>query len=274
MDLVLTAAVLVGVGVYLILERSLTRVLLGVVLIGNGVNLVVLTGGGPAGGAPVLGVTEPARMNDPLPQAMILTAIVITLAVTAFVLAMVHRHWELSGTDEIQDDAEDLRVVRRAERVDLRAEHRRLRRELRDQTAARGARVQRLATEARSGYLADCERLGVDADGHGGRPEQERIARVRRDELRARLREIKAEHRAQRAELRARFRASRRELNRRARAERAAVARADQIVDDVPDTEFPRGANPSGPTASNPPGPTASNPPGPTASNPRNEPRG
>jgi multicomponent Na+:H+ antiporter subunit C len=255
LDLVLTAAALVGVGVYLILERSLTRVLLGVVLIGNGVNLVVLTGGGPAGGAPVLGVTVPARMNDPLPQAMILTAIVITLAVTAFVLAMVHRHWELSGTDEIQDDTEDLRVVRRAERLDLRAQHRRLRRELREQTAARGAEVQRLAREARTGYRADRERLGVDAEGRGGRLAARRIARMRRAELRARLREIKADYHEQRAELRARFRESRRELNRRARVERAAIARADQIVDDVPDTEFPRGANPS-----------------PSASTPRNEP--
>ncbi|MFI1578023.1 Na(+)/H(+) antiporter subunit C [Embleya sp. NPDC020630] len=238
--LVLTAAVLVGVGVYLILERSLTRVLLGVVLIGNGANLIVLSGGGRAGGAPVLGVTLPGRMNDPLPQAMVLTAIVITLAVTAFVLSMVHRHWELTGTDEIQDDAEDLRVVRRAERGDLRAEHRRLRRELREQTRARRAVVRRLAVEARANYAAECRRLGVDERGHGGRPEEQRIARERRAELRLRLRGIKSEHRVQQRELRARFRAARRELNRQARAERAAVARADGVVDAVPDTEFPR----------------------------------
>ncbi|OPC84579.1 Na(+)/H(+) antiporter subunit C [Embleya scabrispora] len=240
--LVLTAAVLVGVGVYLILERSLTRVLLGVVLIGNGANLIVLCGGGRAGGAPVIGVTPPGRMNDPLPQAMVLTAIVITLAVTAFVLSMAHRHWELTGTDEIQDDAEDLRVVRRAERGDLRAEHRRLRRELREQTAARRAVVRRLAVEARAGYAAECRRLGVDERGHGGRPEEQRIARERRAELRLRLRGIESEHRVQQRELRSRFRAARRELNRQARAERAAVARADGVVDAVPDTEFPRGA--------------------------------
>ncbi|MGC0418979.1 Na(+)/H(+) antiporter subunit C [Embleya sp. AB8] len=246
LTLVLTAAVLVGVGVYLLLERSLTRVLLGVVLIGNGANLVVLSGGGRAGGAPVLGITLPDRMNDPLPQAMVLTAIVITLAVTAFVLSMVHRHWELTGSDEIQDDAEDLRVVRRAERGDLRTEHRRLRRELRRQTAQRGAAVRQLAAAAKAGYADECRRLGVDEHGRGGRPEARAIARERRAELKLRLRGIRAEHQGQQAELRARFRAARRELNRQARAERAAVARADSIVDDVPDTEFPRGAGAAG----------------------------
>ncbi|MET7302476.1 Na(+)/H(+) antiporter subunit C [Embleya sp. NPDC005575] len=239
--LVLTAAVLVGVGVYLVLERSLTRVLLGVVLIGNGANLIVLAGGGRAGGAPVLGVTLPSAMNDPLPQAMVLTAIVITLAVTAFVLAMVHRHWELTGSDEIQDDTEDLRVVRRAERGSLRTEHRRLRRELRRQTAERRAVVRRLGAQARANFAAECRRLGVNRRGHGGQPQARRIAHERRAELRLRLRGIKSEHRIQQAELRARFRRARRRLNRQARAERAAVARADSVVDAVPDTEFPRG---------------------------------
>ncbi|MGW1988848.1 Na(+)/H(+) antiporter subunit C [Embleya sp. NPDC001921] len=246
MILVLTAAVLVGVGVYLVLERSLTRVLLGVVLIGNGANLIVLAGGGRAGGAPVLGVTLPSAMNDPLPQAMVLTAIVITLAVTAFVLSMVHRHWELTGTDEIQDDAEDLRVLRRAERGDLRSEHRRLRGELRRQTAERRAVVRRLAVEARANYADECRRLGVDERGHGGRPEARRMAGERRAELKLRLRGIKSEHRIQQAELRARFRRARRELNRQARAERAAVARADSVVDAVPDTEFPRRVDSAG----------------------------
>lgn len=242
--LAVIAAVLLGVGVYLILERALSRVLLGVVLIGNGINLVVLSGGGAAGGAPVLGVTPVWRMNDPLPQAMVLTAIVITLAVTAFVLAMVHRLWEIDGTDEIQDDVEDLRVVRRAERVDLRAEHRRLRRELRERTAARGEEVRRLAAAARAEYADDRRRLGADADGGGATPEHRARVEAGRRELRERLREIKAQDKAARAELRARFRESRAELNRRARAERAAVARADVLVDEVPDTEFPRGAVP------------------------------
>src|SRR5690625_3884675 len=94
-----TLAVVVGVlfatGVYLVLERSLTRVLLGTVLMGNGANLLILMAGGAAGGPPLVGVTDEAEMSDPLPQAMILTAIVITLGMTAFLLAMAFRSWQL-----------------------------------------------------------------------------------------------------------------------------------------------------------------------------------
>lgn len=101
-------------GVYLLLERSLTRVLLGFILIGNGTNLLFLVAGGAAGGPPIVGQTDDADMSDPLPQAMVLTAIVITLALTAFVLAMAYRSWQLHGHDEVQDDLEDRRIVRLA----------------------------------------------------------------------------------------------------------------------------------------------------------------
>lgn len=114
--LVLAIGVLVGVGVYLLLERSLTRVLIGFILLGNGVNLLLLVAGGRAGGAPILGVTAPKDMSDPLAQAMILTSIVITLAITAFVLAMAYRSWQLNGHDEVQDDVEDRRIARLAAR--------------------------------------------------------------------------------------------------------------------------------------------------------------
>jgi multicomponent Na+:H+ antiporter subunit C len=112
--LVLTAAVLVAAGVYMLLERSLTRVLIGIILISNGVNVAFLVAGGRAGGAPIVGVTEPARMSDSLPQAMVLTAIVITLGITAFLLAMAYRSWQLTGHDEVQDDVEDAAIRRLA----------------------------------------------------------------------------------------------------------------------------------------------------------------
>jgi multisubunit Na+/H+ antiporter MnhC subunit len=112
---VATIGVLFAAGAILLLERSLTRVLMGVILLGNGINLLILMGG-RAGGAPIVGVTPPERMSDPLPQAMILTAIVITLGMTAFLLAMAYRSWLLVGHDEVQDDAEDRRIVRLAER--------------------------------------------------------------------------------------------------------------------------------------------------------------
>ncbi|MFC7403534.1 Na(+)/H(+) antiporter subunit C [Georgenia alba] len=117
--LVVLAGVLVGTGVYLLLERSLTRVVIGIALLSNGVNVLVLIAGGRAGGAPIIGQTEPAEMSDPLPQAMILTAIVITLGLTSFLLAMAYRSWQLNGHDEVQDDLEDRRIAERAARDEL-----------------------------------------------------------------------------------------------------------------------------------------------------------
>jgi multicomponent Na+:H+ antiporter subunit C len=115
LTLVLTAAVLVGCGTVLMLERSLTRVLVGVILLSNGVNLVLLLAGGPAGPAPLVDKSDPdAPTTDPLPQALMLTAIVITLGTTAFLLAMAYRRWQLSGFDEVQDDVEDALVARLA----------------------------------------------------------------------------------------------------------------------------------------------------------------
>ncbi len=116
LTLVLAIGVLFAAGVYLLLERSLTRVLLGFILISNGANLLFLVAGGRAGGAPVVGTTPDDQMSDPLVQAMALTAIVITLGLTAFVLAMAYRSWQLHGHDEVQDDVEDRRVARHAAR--------------------------------------------------------------------------------------------------------------------------------------------------------------
>ncbi|PZF88110.1 Na(+)/H(+) antiporter subunit C, partial [Micromonospora endophytica] len=105
--------VLVGCGVALLLERSLTRVLLGIILTSNGINLLIIFGG-RSGRAPVVGVTETEAMSDALPQAMVLTAIVITFGFTAFLLAISYRSWYLSGDDEVPDDIEDRQIVRRA----------------------------------------------------------------------------------------------------------------------------------------------------------------
>jgi len=109
--LVVVTAALVSSGVYLLLERSLTRIIIGLVLIGNGVNVLFLVAGGEAGGAPIVGTTPPEEMSDPLPQAMVLTAIVITLGMTAFLLAMAYRSWQLNRHDEVQDDLEDRRIA-------------------------------------------------------------------------------------------------------------------------------------------------------------------
>jgi multicomponent Na+:H+ antiporter subunit C len=112
--LLLAVGVLFAAGVYLLLERSLTRVLLGFVLLGNGANLAILLAGGRAGAPPITGTDTAEPMSDPLAQAMILTSIVITLALVAFVLAMAYRSWQLHGHDEVQDDLEDTRIARLA----------------------------------------------------------------------------------------------------------------------------------------------------------------
>jgi multisubunit Na+/H+ antiporter MnhC subunit len=91
--------VLYAAGVYLLLDRSLTRVLLGVLLLGNATNLLLLSAGGPSGSAPILGYSEPADMSDPMPQALILTAIVITFGISAFLLAIIYRSWRLVRQD-------------------------------------------------------------------------------------------------------------------------------------------------------------------------------
>lgn len=116
--LVIVSAVLVGAGVTLILERSLTRILVGFVLTGNGLNALFLVVSGPAGAPPILGLGT-GEMADPLPQAMVLTAIVITLGTTAFGLALAYRSWQLTGTDDVQDDLEDDMIRRRAERDEV-----------------------------------------------------------------------------------------------------------------------------------------------------------
>ena len=102
-------AVLYACGVYLLLERSMTKVLLGFLLVGNATNLLIITMAGKAGSAPIVedGV-EATEMTDPLPEALILTAIVITFAVSAFLLALIYRSWRLGTQDTVEDDADDV----------------------------------------------------------------------------------------------------------------------------------------------------------------------
>ena len=107
---------LTSTGVYLLLERNLTRMLLGLLLVGNAVNLLILTVGGPSGNPPIHGRTTDGETGtaDPLAQGMILTAIVITMGIAAFVLAMTYRSYRLSRAEEVTIDPEDVRVSERA----------------------------------------------------------------------------------------------------------------------------------------------------------------
>ena len=103
---------LISAGVYLLLERNLTRMLLGLLLVGNGVNILILTAGGPSGNPPIRGRTTQGQTAtaDPLAQGMILTAIVISMGIAAFVLALTYRSYRLSRAEEVANDPEDARV--------------------------------------------------------------------------------------------------------------------------------------------------------------------
>ena len=119
LSLVVVAGFLIATGVYLLLERALTRLLLGIVLASNGVATLYLVVSGPAKGAPFVGSRPAEEMSDPLPQAMVLTAIVIALASVAFVLSLAYRQWRITGSDDVPDDAEDELIKRLAERDEV-----------------------------------------------------------------------------------------------------------------------------------------------------------
>ncbi len=93
--------VLVTVAVYLLLSRNLIRVILGTAVLSHAVHLLLMTMGGlKKGGVPLIG-EEPGNYTDALPQALILTAIVISFAVTAFLLVLAYRTYKETGSDDL-----------------------------------------------------------------------------------------------------------------------------------------------------------------------------
>ncbi|RDI59725.1 Na(+)/H(+) antiporter subunit C [Nocardia pseudobrasiliensis] len=118
--LLILIAVMVACGVYLVLERAVSKMLLGLLLFGNAINLLIITLGGPDGRAPITGEgnrvhDEPA---DPLAQAMVLTSIVITMGLAAFVLALAYRAYVLTLSEQVENDPEDVKVAARREGED------------------------------------------------------------------------------------------------------------------------------------------------------------
>jgi multicomponent Na+:H+ antiporter subunit C len=102
---------LVAVGVYLITARSLSRIILGFSLLGHAAVLALLAAGGPAGNAPLADRSTPEAAANPLPQALSLTAIVISFGLTLFILALARRQHTLTGDDLVEDDLEDRRIA-------------------------------------------------------------------------------------------------------------------------------------------------------------------
>lgn len=101
-----TAGTLFAIGTYLVLQRKLSRVIIGLALLSHGANALLMTSGN-GGIAPIIESGDPADFSDPLPQALALTAIVISFGVTALLLAMAYRSWLLTSDDEVEDDVTD-----------------------------------------------------------------------------------------------------------------------------------------------------------------------
>jgi multicomponent Na+:H+ antiporter subunit C len=114
----LVMALVIGIifasGVFLLLQRALTRVLIGLTLLTHGANLLLLVAGGRSGPPAFVDSdgTLPDGVVDPLPQAFALTAIVISFAVTALLLALSYRSYVLTRDDVVRDDVEDRRIAR------------------------------------------------------------------------------------------------------------------------------------------------------------------
>jgi multicomponent Na+:H+ antiporter subunit C len=87
------------------LRRSLVKIIIGLVLLGNAANLLIFTVGGLVRAGPPLiseGQSTPVEpFADPLPQALILTAIVIGFGVVAFAMVLAYRAYQTVGTDDL-----------------------------------------------------------------------------------------------------------------------------------------------------------------------------
>lgn len=103
--LAIAVGVLVACAVYLVLARDLVRVMLGLLILANGVNLLIFTAGRVTRDAPPLipagAEAPPGVMANPLPQALILTAIVISFSLTAFALVLTYRAYVAMRTIDV-----------------------------------------------------------------------------------------------------------------------------------------------------------------------------
>jgi multicomponent Na+:H+ antiporter subunit C len=105
------AASLFGIGTYLLLQRKLSRIIIGLSLMTHGANVLLITAG-RRGNPPIINGGDESTFADPLPQALALTAIVITFGVTTLLLALAYRSWLLTDDDEVQDDVGDRAIAR------------------------------------------------------------------------------------------------------------------------------------------------------------------
>ncbi|MDO4727521.1 MAG: Na+/H+ antiporter subunit C [Bacteroidota bacterium] len=103
--LVLLVGVLYSAGIFMILRRSMVKLLLGLLLIGNGANILIfLMGGLTKGKPPIISDNQKSFVDayaDPVPQSLILTAIVISFALTAFAIILLKKVYVTTGSDDL-----------------------------------------------------------------------------------------------------------------------------------------------------------------------------
>jgi multicomponent Na+:H+ antiporter subunit C len=104
--LIIIIGVLYWAGLYMLMRRSFVKVIIGLIFLGHAANLLIFTVGRITKGAPAfinLDGTIPDTFADPLPQALILTAIVIGFGVQAFAIVLFKRAFKTTGTDDLDE---------------------------------------------------------------------------------------------------------------------------------------------------------------------------
>ncbi len=103
MEIILSAliGILFGTGVYLLLKRSIVKLILGIIFLTNAINLLVFIAGGLAKDNPAFIKQAGGMYSDPLPQALVLTAVVITFGISALILVLKYKYYQKTGTDDL-----------------------------------------------------------------------------------------------------------------------------------------------------------------------------
>ena len=103
--LALVVGSLYAAAIYMLLRRSIVKIVIGLILLSNAANLLIFTAAGLTRAAPPLipadALQPVGAVADPLPQALVLTAIVIAFGVLAFAVVLIHRAYEVVGTDDL-----------------------------------------------------------------------------------------------------------------------------------------------------------------------------
>ncbi|MGF1473430.1 MAG: sodium:proton antiporter [Rubrobacteraceae bacterium] len=119
----LAISIVFGAGAFLILQRNLIRLVVGIVLISNAANLFVVAAGITRGRPPIYPLPENAQISDPLVQAMVLTAIVIGSSVAALLLTLSYRLYTSHSSIDLEDisraEAEASEALDRGEESEL-----------------------------------------------------------------------------------------------------------------------------------------------------------